>query len=309
MTHQPTVLLKPSDRHSICICLIISKLPPLTHVDLLKHERNKHIGGARNTALKVATGDYVIFLDADDYWNARNALSVLAGILSSHESLDVLRSVSWNNAAYDARPTLENVDATGVDAAGQTIAGIEYLSGGKFFTDVWTSCYRREFLIDNDLYFRENVAYEDGDWATKVFWMAQRVLLISFPFYIHRLNPESTAMKPRPKAFVDNILGILAIDDFVKSVEMPPQCRRACYAWIKRSIMSYVMISRNFPVGTSLQCLKNLRRSLLTDTGRYDLTASEQIKMWLFAHCPWLLVGIVRYLTLTKRLVLKCVRR
>ena len=276
---------------------------------MLKHERNKHIGGARNTALKVATGDYVIFLDADDYWNARNALSVLAGILSSHESLDVLRSVSWNNAAYDARPTLENVDATGVDAAGQTIAGIEYLSGGKFFTDVWTSCYRREFLIDNDLYFRENVAYEDGDWATKVFWMAQRVLLISFPFYIHRLNPESTAMKPRPKAFVDNILGILAIDDFVKSVEMPPQCRRACYAWIKRSIMSYVMISRNFPVGTSLQCLKNLRRSLLTDTGRYDLTASEQIKMWLFAHCPWLLVGIVRYLTLTKRLVLKCVRR
>lgn len=89
----------------------------------MRHERNKHIGGARNTALKVATGDYVIFLDADDYWNARNALSVLAGILSSHEGLDVLRSVSWNNAAHDARPTLENVDATCVDVAGHVMRG------------------------------------------------------------------------------------------------------------------------------------------------------------------------------------------
>ena len=251
----------------------------------------------------------MIFLDADDYWNARNALSVLAGILSSHEGLDVLRSVSWDNAAHDARPTFEDVNSDGAECSGQEFTGIEYLSGENFFFDVWTSCYRREFLIGNDLYFRENVTYEDGDWSTKVFWKARRVLLVSFPFYIHRLNPESTAMKPRPKAFVDNIVALSAIDDLVRSVEMPPQCRRACYARIKRSIMSYVMISRNFPVGTSLQCLKNLRRSLLTDTGRYDLTASEQIKMWLFAHCPWLLVGIVRYLTLTKRLVLKCVRR
>ena len=275
----------------------------------MKHEHNKRQGGARNTALKAATGEYVIFLDADDYWNARNALSVLAGILSSHEGLDVLRSVSWDNAAHDARPTFEDVNSDGAECSGQEFTGIEYLSGENFFFDVWTSCYRREFLIGNDLYFRENVTYEDGDWSTKVFWKARRVLLVSFPFYIHRLNPESTAMKPRPKAFVDNIVALSAIDDLVRSVEMSPQCRRACYARIKRSIMSYVMISRNFPVGTSLQCLKNLRRSLLTDTGRYDLTASEQIKMWLFAHCPWLLVGIVRYLTLTKRLVLKCVRR
>lgn len=251
----------------------------------------------------------MIFLDADDYWNARNALSVLAGILSSHEGLDVLRSVSWSNAAHDARPELETVDIVGVDASYQEYTGMEYLSSGKFFADVWTSCYRREFLTDNNLYFRENVAYEDGDWNIKVFWKAKCVLLVSFPFYIHRLNPESTAMKPRPKAFADNILGILAIDDFVKSVEMPPQCRRACYAWIKRSIMSYVMISRNFPVGTSLQCLKSLRRNLLTETWRYDMSAAERVKMWLFAHCPWLLVGMVRCLTLTKRFVLKCVRR
>ena len=49
--------------------------------------------------------------------------------------------------------------------------------------------------------------------------------------------------------------------------------------------------------------------SLIVETWRYDLTATERAKMWLMAHCPWLLVGMVRYLTLTKRLVLKCVRR
>ena len=169
-----------------------------------------------------------MFLDADDYWDATNVLSTLDKILCECRNLDVLRSVSWSNAPHDAVP---KYGKTILDFTNRHVCtGKEYLCSRQFFYDIWTSCYRRQFLIENSLYFRERVAFEDSDWPVKVFWSAKSVMLISFSFYVHRLNPESTAMKPNAKVFCDNIIALSAIDDFIKQ-------RRRCLWSAKGRVM------------------------------------------------------------------------
>lgn len=50
---------------------------------IISHHENKRPGGARNTALRIAKGEYVVFLDADDYWRYTNTLSAIKHVIEA----------------------------------------------------------------------------------------------------------------------------------------------------------------------------------------------------------------------------------
>ena len=55
----------------------------------LVHEQNKGPGGARNTGIEAATGDYLLFVDADD-WLAPDAVEYLVNVVRERQS-DIVR--------------------------------------------------------------------------------------------------------------------------------------------------------------------------------------------------------------------------
>lgn len=55
----------------------------------IRHERNRGLSASRNDALKVATGEFVAFCDADDIWE-RDKLEFQLGLLRSHPGCDLV---------------------------------------------------------------------------------------------------------------------------------------------------------------------------------------------------------------------------
>ena len=147
-------------------------------------QENKGLGGARNTGIDAACGDYLVFLDSDDYIR-EDMLEVLHGALQSTKP-DVV--------AYDAYM----VDLNGVICNRSTLrvydTSRENLSGKDLLMMEPTSClkiYRRELFQGGKIYFPESLWYEDFATIPRVALYAQKVTYLKEPLYYYVQNPDS----------------------------------------------------------------------------------------------------------------------
>lgn len=163
------------------------------NLTLIDHERNMTVGGARNTGLSAAKGEYVWFVDPDDMVKLGAAKDVYAK--ASEKKLDLLM---FNYNAIDEQSRLLKEDSTFMDAdvkSGQEYVLEYYPNRFSEFCIVWRNVFRNEFLLKNKICFPKMPKGEDVSFLWKVILAAKRVASVSDVFYTYRDNPYSVAKK------------------------------------------------------------------------------------------------------------------
>ena len=156
------------------------------------HKKNGGLSDARNAGLKVATGDYVAFLDSDDVYLLNDGLEQLMA-LAQAEQPDVLLF-----QAVDVYPHHQTV---------RKAYDVEYMAthiGGEVFAQLvrtqsfnMSACFqliRRELLEQHQIYFEKGLLSEDVDWSLRLWCHVSKVRAINLPLYgyQHREGSIST---------------------------------------------------------------------------------------------------------------------
>lgn len=143
----------------------------LKHENLIVIENEKNIrqGGSRNKGIKRAKGKYLLFIDQDDYYHP-NSLQLIYDHLKKND-LDIL--VVSNTWELEGRPSNK---IQGVRPNTEMVSGVRFLEeNGPVFVP-WKFIFKKDLVINNNLYLRENVKLgEDIDWTFKMLFKAQRV--------------------------------------------------------------------------------------------------------------------------------------
>jgi glycosyltransferase involved in cell wall biosynthesis len=154
---------------------------------LICHERNKKLGGARNTGLKAAKGRYVWFVDSDDYI-IPNCLKELLLEIEEYD-LDYIHFYNKTDRGGNISEKVTKSEYTPVSSGvdlffSREVNWLEQITA-------WSKVYKRAFLEENNLYFAEDIMYEDNDYALRVVMHATSCRHIALSPYVYRANNDS----------------------------------------------------------------------------------------------------------------------
>ena len=238
----------------------------LTHSVVIKviHQTNAGLSAARNSGLKASNGEYICFVDSDDYWE-HNVLARLMAQLERN-TLDVLRfRLQYVNPQYKVYNPYKSDPFRENDYSEIPTDGISFLN-----SRMSTACYAWQFILRRNLIIRNKTSniihnttekdpclftpgiyFEDTDWTPRMLCRAKRVASTNTVVYNYLVREGSITnainRSKQKKVLEDKIRLIGEMQKQAKDLRWKGQSSAWFSRMISATIISIVgILSTNF---------------------------------------------------------------
>ncbi|MBR4559004.1 MAG: glycosyltransferase [Fibrobacter sp.] len=192
------------------------------------HKVNGGVSAARNDGLDVASGEYVLFVDSDD-WLSDNALQVLYEATSDC-TVDVAIADHWlwkeNGSESLHHFFAKEFSTDSADVIRDVLRMVLYKGYSPYpspscsymFSALWSKLIRRKLLVENGIRFSSALKlYEDGLVALQVFQSAKSVSYRQEPVYHYRVLNNSLCHINEQKLVTDCANIVREVESFIQA--------------------------------------------------------------------------------------------
>ncbi len=151
------------------------------------HKENGGLSDARNTGLRLSDGKYVLYVDGDDYIEADACEKLLSAMTDEVDFVvGAYREINGECSSCYGHSNMKEKKV--YTAQNFVIASIKK---NEWYAMAVLNLYRRDFLIENHLFFKEGYYFEDMQMLPRLYLAARQVVYVDYPFYNYVIRENS----------------------------------------------------------------------------------------------------------------------
>lgn len=211
-----------------------------SRIKVLNHKKNKGLGGARNTGLNSAVGEYIVFIDSDDFVTNNMVEKLLTNLVNNEADMsfcDMWLYESNEQVFYNKPFQIYNLSEYNLYFPQERI---------EPFTNIWPSAWNKIYkkaIIDKfHLRYLENIFYEDHLFYYNYLLHCKRVSYLSEALYFYRHTRQDSIMQNVSSRIFEIFIILEYLEKLLKKILKKDDFRRI---FIK--IKSRLLWERTFP--------------------------------------------------------------
>lgn len=209
---------------------------------VILNKKNEGVSAARNDGIDNSTGDYLVFVDADDFLS-NDYVEYMLSLIKIDDS-DFAFSI-LNYSKLGEKQTSVNLirKITSEEA-------IMYLLGLKVTVGCWNKIYKKDFIIKNNLKFMTNLFYGEGlNYIVRSSLYAKNIIIGNKKVYYYRKNNILSATSTYNHKKIIN--GEKSLKLIEKIIDMENQMMKS----------AYILHLSTFYLGAIVQMIENKKKS------------------------------------------------
>ncbi|MCR5485110.1 MAG: glycosyltransferase [Clostridiales bacterium] len=246
------------------------------------HKENGGLSSARNAGLDAAKGEYLAFIDSDDYI-AKDMIENMLDVLKRHDA-DIVKCNFVR--VREGKPSSDCSDDTGAETVYSSKEAVKsfltekYSRKKAFAVSACNALYKTETV--KDIRFPEGLLYEDGFYSPVAFLAAETLVHVDRTFYYYRASPDSITARGVTEKSLESLDDWEFIYNRIYE-KYPETAFLAVPRWIRRFLQIYDNLLKNDEIDRSgkwkRHIVEKIRENRVLFLSAADETQAKKLKL------------------------------